>query len=204
MKTNKKNKVDTLPNDERKLKVTNVTDYKTCNKRFNVDFKLIKRGLIVLGLSLLLAKCSLTKKGLISDISINVLEEDISYFANYSLGRVYICKYSDFEHYKKKVDGNDILVIDKRDGDNPNMCIYNSCEIRNPEVIEEVLFILEEYEKEYPSDWDRTINSMYNEWIIHNLCYEFNIKTESTAHVDLDNADENVFNFPLLYSLRRR
>ncbi|MDE5888487.1 MAG: hypothetical protein K2H20_00535, partial [Bacilli bacterium] len=86
----------------------------------------------------------------------------------------------------------------------PDMCIYNSYKIKESSIIMEVLLILEEYEKENPSNWNRTLDSMYNEWIVHNICYGLNYRIRSTEHVDLDNEDEAIFSMPVWKLLLNR
>ena len=57
------------------------------------------------------------------------------------------------------------------------------------EVIESLLY----YEEEYPSDWNRTKNSLMREWIFHNLGYYLGINLDRTTDVDLNNADEMTY-----------
>ena len=92
-------------------------------------------------------------------------------------------------------DDNNIYVIDSRYDNDPNMIVYNSYKIKSLEEIKELLKILKEYERQYPSAWERSILSMEYEWIIHNLAYYLNIFPESSKDVDLNNMDEGVL-FP--------
>lgn len=87
---------------------------------------------------------------------------------------------------------DNIYVIDSRYDDDPNMIVYNSYKIKSLEEIKEILKILKEYERQYPSKWERSILSMEYEWIVHNLAYYLNISPESSKDVDLNNADEGV------------
>lgn len=196
---------NTLPNDK-KQKVVEVEPYSICNRKRNIAFSAIKRGLVIVGLSLLLLNFSHEEKHYVSKIRINedIEEDDITYFAEYNLGKVYICDPKDVSKVKRLLDENDILVIDKRCTDNPDMCIYNSCEIDDSQTIVDVLCILEEYERINPTDWNRSFKSMYNEWLVHNMFYSINIRKDSTAHVDLDNDDEKLFDSSILYKILRK
>lgn len=89
-------------------------------------------------------------------------------------------------------DDNNIYVIDSRYDDDPNMIVYNSYKINSLDEIKEILKILKEYERQYPSEWERSILSMEYEWIVHNLSYYLNIYPDSSKDVDLNNADEGV------------
>ena len=72
------------------------------------------------------------------------------------------------------------------------MIVYNSYKIKSLDEIKELLKILKEYERQYPSKWKRSILSMEYEWIVHNLSYYLNIYPDSSKDVDLNNADEGV------------
>ncbi len=198
MKINSKNEVKTLPGDG-KQRIVSIESYEVCNKRFNIKFSRIKKWLCVLGLSFILFDFFKGEKTYTPKISINEEYEGRfrTYFAEYSLGKIYICKEEEFDKVQRFLGNNDILVIDKRLEDNPDMCVYNSFQIDSPQIIIEVLLALEAYERENPTEWNRSFESMYNEWIVHNVFYSFHIRTDSTAHVDLDNEDEVIFNLPV-------
>lgn len=89
-----------------------------------------------------------------------------------------------------KEDKTGIYIIDERSIYNPDMAVYNSYKILNKEEKNNIIEIIQNYEKEYPSNWNRTSASMKNEWDIHNICYFLNIDRESTREVDFDNNDE--------------
>ena len=114
---------------------------------------------------------------------------DDSEFATYEDYHIYIGS----EEYISKIsnDGiNNIYIIDGRNDDNPNFEICNSFRISNAKQRQEILKILLEYESRYPTKWHRTIKSMGNEWMIHNICYRLGIETNRTSKIDLDNNDE--------------
>ncbi len=186
-----------------KVKVNKSEPFVPRNReRFN--FSYLKKGLVILGLAFILHDLSYEKEDIVPISSIDILEDENAYFAEYSLGRVYICQVAEFYKYQQLMRENDILVIDKRSGEDPDMCVYNSCMITDTKIITEVLLILEEYERKVPSMWDRTLSSMYNEWIVHNICYNFNYKVISTQHVDLDNEDESFYSSFIFKLLLKR
>lgn len=119
--------------------------------------------------------------------------DDILPFAYYKEGKVYIGDIKYIQKASKICDDNDILILDERQTKNPNMKIYNSYKIVDNDIKKEVLKILQDYEQTYPSEWNRTFESMYNEWVIHNVLYDFKIKVKHTSDVDLDNEDETLF-----------
>lgn len=124
--------------------------------------------------------------------------EDI--YATYNNRKIYISN----ESYIYNIIDNDsdgIYIIDSRNANNPDMKICNSYKIRSKELKNEIIDLLLKYEEDYPSKWDRTKESMYNEWVIHNICYWFSLKKESTKAVDLDNEDEDKYDSKILYKI---
>ena len=113
-------------------------------------------------------------------------------YAKYRYGNVYIVK------NEKSIDKNeenpyDVFVIDRREGNDPNFRIISSCEINDKDARDDILEILLQYEKEHPSNWNRTIESLRIEWFVHNFLHFFNYKTDHTTDVDLNNKDEEKF-----------
>ena len=96
------------------------------------------------------------------------------------------------KYINSMIDGNpqNIYIIDSRNGSNPDMAIYDSYKIKNIDDIITILEIILKYESDNPSNWERSIESMKNEWIIHNICYHLNIERDRTQKVDLDNDEE--------------
>ena len=121
-------------------------------------------------------------------------------FATYNDKNLYIAKQECIDNLETD-NPNNIYIIDNRESDNPNMTICNSHQIKNRNEQIEILKILLEYEKEYPSNWNRSIESMINEWIIHNICYNLDLETHRTEQVDLDNNDEKKYSFILNLTL---
>jgi len=105
---------------------------------------------------------------------------------------------SNDEHINKinNDNPNNIYITDNRCEENQNIRIYNSYKIKRTKEMLEILKILIEYENRYPTDWYRTIESMKNEWITHDICYILGIEIVRTGEVDFDNNDEeNYKNF---------
>ena len=85
------------------------------------------------------------------------------------------------------VDGRDVIVLDKRNQENPNMVMYNSYKIGNRKQQKIIVSILLDYEEADPSNWKRTSESMITEWKWHN---RFALFSDSAKHTDFDQAEE--------------
>lgn len=107
-------------------------------------------------------------------------------------GNIYIGR-EDYLKGLKNVKDNDVLILNQTYISNPNFRIYDSYKITNIEDMNYILNYLLEYEKNHPSKWERSINSMRNEWIAHNLAYRFDINSKRAKDLDLDNDDENKY-----------
>ena len=108
-------------------------------------------------------------------------------------GKIYIGNKQYLESIKN-VTEDDILILDQRNLKNPNIRIYNSYLIDDVAIMDYVIDYLLEYEKNNPSNWNRTKVSMRREWLFHNMAYKVNVDRERTQHLDLDNADETKYN----------
>ena len=117
-------------------------------------------------------------------------------FASYSEGLVYIGD-EDYINSCDCLNEGDILVCDARLADDPNMRIIDSYKIIDKDIRNEILEILEEYEKENPTDWDRSLTSMRLEWFCHNFSYCVSNETDRAKDVDLNNEDEKKYLFPV-------
>ena len=122
------------------------------------------------------------------------------YFANYSNGRVFIGNKYRIDRINN-AEENDVLIIDGRKNEDPYIKILSSYKINDPNVRNEILEIVQEYEKMYPSNWDRSINSMKVEWFIHNILYNLNYKTERTQDVDFNNSEQEIYSKRLIKNL---
>lgn len=158
----------------------------------------LEKNIITLGIviSLLSSSCI----GLETNKSYEIIEDDSSCaYARYKDGLIYIgdeeyiLGLSPLEH--------DILVIDKRDSDNPDMKVISSYQIDDPLIRKNIIEVLQEYEKENPSLWDRTTESMEVEWSMHNIFYQLDYEKERSSDVDFDNEDEEIYNNKVLKKL---
>ena len=121
-------------------------------------------------------------------------------FATYSKGNVYILKKKN-QIKRLNLQEDDIVIIDERDGDNPNMQVISSYTVTDKNVRNEIILIMQEYNTKYPSNWNRTNESLRLEWYVHNLLYNLNYKHDHTTDVDFDNNDEEEFNKPFFNHL---
>ena len=125
--------------------------------------------------------------------------ENSSAYATYSGGRIYIGKTR--RDYPDNMCDGDVFILDERCSDNPDMKICNSHLVQNPKHRKEILEVLEYYEECFPSEWERSLDSMRLEWSVHNLSYLIGYDIRSSRDVDLDNADEEYYNNKILVKL---
>ncbi len=125
------------------------------------------------------------------------------------VGNVYILNISGTDEEKasiadaQSIGTNDVVVIDYRNNNNPNMQIRNSTKITDKNAQKAIIGVLLEYNLKHSSNWKRTEASMVSEWVWHNRANAFSKGAESigktndwvnrTQHVDLDNEGENLF-----------
>jgi len=111
-------------------------------------------------------------------------------YATYSKGNVYIVKNRDSI---RDIKEDDIIILDQRNGKDPNFKIISSYLITNKNIRNEIIEILCSYEEDYPTKWDRTKESMRLEWFVHNLLYTLNYERNRTTDLDLNNQDEELY-----------
>lgn len=155
--------------------------------------KIISIGVLVLVLSSWLSKYKYKP-------NYKILDDEA--FASYSNGLIYIGD-EDYINSLENVCEGDILIIDERNLEDPNMVICNSCNIRDKDIRNEILEVLCCYEEMYPSRWDRTIESMRLEWFYHNMSYYLNYKVSHSSEVDLNNGDEERYDNKVLSRILR-
>ncbi len=158
----------------------------------------LEKNIIALGIviSLLSSSC----KGLEINKGYEIIEDDSSCaYARYKDGLIYIGD----EEYILRLNPleHDILVIDKRDSTNPDMKVISSYQIDDPLIRKNIIEVLQEYEKENPSLWDRTTESMEVEWSMHNIFYQLDYEKDRSSDVDFDNEDEEIYNNKVLKKL---
>ena len=120
-----------------------------------------------------------------------ICEDEDCFKARYSNGYVYIGT----KEYLNSVQTtpNDVCVLVLTNGDDPDMKVISSYEIKDKDIRNEILEIICLYERLHPSDWDRTIESMRLEWFVHNFCYDCNHKIDHTRDVDFDNDEQELY-----------
>jgi hypothetical protein len=143
--------------------------------------------------------------------SSNINKKDKDYFRNrtkitehvidYGSGTIYIGNSKYVESIEGKELGRyDIIALDERDAEDPNIRVYNSYRIFNGDIREEIIEALLMYEEEYPTKWDRTKNSLLREWTAHNYGYRLGYQHDSTTDVDFNNDDEMNYRFSKILS----
>ncbi len=118
-------------------------------------------------------------------------------FASTSCGDIYVIDETLEETYKPPTDAA-VVIVDKTKTDDPNIKIMESCNITDPNQMMEILEIIKIYNELYPSGWNRSIDSMMNEWEVHNALSCIRYKPKHTDHVDLNNKDEKAYNSKVL------
>lgn len=164
----------------------------------------LKRRLATLSAFIVLASGYFATEPHYEDCQFEILEDDEDAFARCSAGTVYI---GDKAFLSSIPEGEGIILIEDqrvpKTGHDPNMKIYDSCSIDSRVERNEILEILMEYERRYPTGWDRSIESMRLEWLMHNLSYQFSYQRDRTADVDLNNDDEEKYDSKVLQKLFR-
>ena len=160
----------------------------------------LKKALISVGLTVLLLGAYVE-----SDYNYNrtyeILDDSNPAFASYSDGNIYIgnTRFLKDIYYSGLYQDGDIFVLDKRNYDtNPDMKVISSCTIKDKNIRNDIIEVLQIYEEMYPSNWNRTTESMRLEWYMHNASYDFNYEKDRTCDVDLDNEDEDKYNNKIL------
>ena len=121
--------------------------------------------------------------------------------AEYPDGCIYIGD-KDYLSTIETKDG-DVLVEDLREGIDPDICIHDSYKIDDKDRRNDILEVICLYEDMYPSDWDRSLESMRLEWFMHNASHYFEYKKDHSTDVDLDNDDEEKYDNKVLRKLFR-
>lgn len=157
-----------------------------------MDNSKIKKFICCLGTILIIFSMSDKNIDKQENNKIEIEEYDTTY--SYKRGNIYFCS-SDMEIEKisKTCDETDIIVFDESNDIDPNMKIINSYKIKDPNEMIEILEIIQTYCSSHNTEWNRSVESMYNEWQIHNICSNLNIKTKRTNDVDLNNKDEEFY-----------
>ena len=119
-----------------------------------------------------------------------IIDDKDGAYAIMPTGKVFIGD----EEFINSVDHNenDILIVDEREIDE-NIKILDSYKIKDKDVQNTILCIVKDYEKQYPTKWERSIESMRAEWLAHNAFYNLNYRISSTKDVDFENNEEKFY-----------
>ncbi len=85
----------------------------------------------------------------------------------------------------------DYIALDRRGANDPEFVVYDSYRADSEILIKELCRLLLAHEEAYPTNWSRTLDSLVEEWEIHNAAYSMDYRPESSKDVNLNNADEN-------------
>lgn len=117
-------------------------------------------------------------------------------YATYKNGNVYIINSKEDLnniHYNE----NDIIIIDNRE--NEDMIILDSYKIDDANIRNQIIDIILDYTEKYPTEikWQRTKDSLLNEWYVHNVLYDLNLYRDHTEDVDFENKEEERYKFKI-------
>ena len=127
-------------------------------------------------------------------------EVDNDAFASYQNGLIYIGD-SSFINSLDHVNENDIIVMDNRNTDKSSIQVVSSYEITDKDVRNDIICVIDEYLKLYPSDFNRSIESMRLEWLVHNILYGVNYEVDRTRDVDFETSEEDLYSNYVLTKL---
>lgn len=104
-------------------------------------------------------------------------------------GNLYVVS-PELDRDAQSVGENDYFAVDRRANKDPEFVVMSSYRADTDALIRQLCQFLLDHETAYPTDWDRTLESMVDEWKMHNLAYSMNYKLDHSADVNLNNADE--------------
>lgn len=89
---------------------------------------------------------------------------------------------------------NVVVIVDKRTSSDPNMQIQDSYRITKTKQQKEIAQLMLNYNTSNPVEpvWSRTLDSLVEEWKLHNFAYNLGYKQERTGDCDFNNADEGM------------
>ena len=106
-------------------------------------------------------------------------------------GYVYVVTEDQLDIMEGK-EKNAVVIVDKRASSDPNMQIQHSYQISRTKHQKEIAQLMCDYNTSNPvsPEWSRSVNSLVEEWKIHNIAYGLGYKRERTGDCDFNNADE--------------
>ena len=142
--------------------------------------------------------CLLFLSGCSSDSeSVSELERpkpNVTPYSSYgeSTGDVYIVTEDRVAEADRGKRDTDVIIVDYRTNADPNMQIKQSYKIGNKKHQKEIAQIMIDYNSKNPVDpaWNRSVDSLVDEWRFHNFAYSMGYKRERTADTDFNNNDE--------------
>jgi hypothetical protein len=154
----------------------------------------VKFILVALATSFIILSCENAQGYTRYNPNYKILEGEEAY-GEYSLGRVYIGN----EDYINSLvqEENNVYVLDERE-EGQNIKILNSYKITNRNYQTDILNIINDYEEKYPTEWDRSIETMITEWNAHNFCYNIHYRRDHTTDVDFENSEEEFYQRKIL------
>lgn len=105
---------------------------------------------------------------------------------------VYIVSQNEAEKLEPLIPKKDVIIVDKRKNDDPNMQVKSSYKISKKKQQKKIIQLMQNYNELHPvlPAWSRTDESLLTEWKFHNIAYDLRIKRERTADTDFNNGDE--------------
>ncbi len=86
---------------------------------------------------------------------------------------------------------SDFVAVDMRSNSDPDVKVIASYRAESEAHIKRLCELLLAHEESHPSEWERTLTSMIEEWQMHNAAYTMEYEVDRAKDVDLNNADEN-------------
>ena len=171
------------------LKYLNESDNMEKKKKNKIKLKIIAGSLIsVLTLNTIRL---INNEANITSLPIKYYQtyEDDYKYATYKNGDVYIID-SRKDLGNISYNDNDIIIIDYRE--NEDMIIMDSYKIDDVNIRNQIIDIRFHYTEKYPTDmkWQRTRDSLLNEWYVHNILYDLHLYRDHTEDVDFENNEE--------------
>ena len=121
--------------------------------------------------------------------------KEIAPIGSYNNGQGYVYVVTqDQLHIMEDREENALVIVDQRSSSDPNMKMLGSYRIRNSIQQKEIAQLMIDYNLANPvnPEWSRSLDSLVEEWKLHNFAYMFFINRGSTADCDFNNAAEGM------------
>ncbi len=112
---------------------------------------------------------------------------------NKGQGYVYVVTEDQLDIMEER-EKNVVVIVDKRTSSDPNMQIQDSYRITKTKQQKEIAQLMLNYNTSNPVEpvWSRTLDSLVEEWKLHNFACNLGYKQERTGDCDFNNADEGM------------